>query len=287
VFAQTVPVREVIVVDDGSTDETDRVVARFPEVRLLRTPRVGPAAARNAGAAAATGALLAFLDSDDVWLTEKTARQLARLRERPDAALVYSDYAFWDGKTPSRKGVLPDYAPGCEGSIYPALLLRNRVNCSTAMVRADRFRSVGGFVTTPRLVIGEDWATWLRLAKQYPFAFVPEVLAYYRIHPGQNQGRAEPFEQCVGAVLDMEYSDASVPEEVRRLRRRRMALFRRDVADRYYHEKRFGRAALNAVRSFCWSPLSAAPLCLAAKALVRGALESVGVSPTREGAAGV
>ena len=287
VFAQTVPVREVIVVDDGSTDETEEVVACFPGVRLLRTDHVGPAAARNAGAAAATGALLAFLDSDDVWLPQKTARQRARLRERPEAALVYADYDTWDGRVAASRGFLTDYAPGCEGHIYLALLMRNRVCPSTVIVRADCFRSIGGFVTTPRLAMGEDWATWLRLAKKYPFAFVPEVLAYYRIHPGQNLRRAASFERSVKTVLDMEFGDASVPEDVQRLRRRRMAQFRTDLAREYHLEKCFGRAVLNAVRAFCWYPLSAAPLGVAVKAAARGLVQSVGISVARGDAAGV
>ena len=75
---QTVRVHEVIVVDDGSPDDTAELVARdFSEVRLLRQPNAGPAVARNNGAQAATGDWLAFLDADDVWLADKLERQLS------------------------------------------------------------------------------------------------------------------------------------------------------------------------------------------------------------------
>jgi hypothetical protein len=132
-----------------------------------------------------------------------------------------------------------------------------------------------------------DWPVWLKLARRYPFGYMPKVLAYYRIHPGQNLRRAGSFERSIKTVLEMEFGDASVPEDVRRLRRRRMAQFCSDVAREYHAEKHFGRAALNALRAYCWFPLDAAPLGVAAKAVARGLLRSVGISVARGGAAGV
>src|SRR6185503_2024667 len=92
VLAQTEPVGEIVVVDDGSTDGTAAVAASFGDrVRYVRQENQGVAAARNRGVAEARGRLVAFLDADDTWEPEKTARQLAHLRAHPDYAAVYSD----------------------------------------------------------------------------------------------------------------------------------------------------------------------------------------------------
>ncbi|MBF0245598.1 MAG: glycosyltransferase family 2 protein, partial [Planctomycetes bacterium] len=99
VLAQSLPAREVIVVDDGSTDDTDEVVARYSGLTYLRREQGGPSAARNAGAAISTGRWLAFLDSDDRWLPAKIERQLQWLEAHPGVEAVYTD-EIW-----IRKGV--------------------------------------------------------------------------------------------------------------------------------------------------------------------------------------
>ena len=75
---------ELIVIDDGSTDETSESLTRLDDVRIVRTGHRGPAAARNRGVAMAHGPLIAFLDSDDLWMPDKLHRQLAYMREHPD-----------------------------------------------------------------------------------------------------------------------------------------------------------------------------------------------------------
>jgi glycosyltransferase involved in cell wall biosynthesis len=97
VLAQTVPAHEIIVADDGSTDDTAAVVAAYGDrVRYLALPHRGqPAATRNAGIRAATGVLLAFLDSDDLFLPDKLARQIAALAQTPAAGVVYSNGLYF------------------------------------------------------------------------------------------------------------------------------------------------------------------------------------------------
>src|SRR5262245_43202505 len=99
VFAQTYPHLEVIVVDDGSTDDTEAAIARFRDRLIyIRQQNQGLAASRNAGLARATGAYVAWQDSDDLWNPEKTAVQVGYLRRRPDTVCIGSDFSAFSAE---------------------------------------------------------------------------------------------------------------------------------------------------------------------------------------------
>lgn len=163
VAAQSVPVNEVIVVDDCSTDDTpERVLARsgdLPNLRLIRNQqRRGAPSARNIGVAAATGDLLAFLDSDDEWLPTKTEEQLAVLARRPECPAVGCNILYLHedrGPRQSRNGPVATFADLCRANILGGT--------SSTIVRKTAFDAVGGFRT--ELPSCEDWDLWLRLAK--------------------------------------------------------------------------------------------------------------------------
>ena len=174
--AQTVPVLEIIVVDDASSDETPDVVAALAaqdqRIHLIRLPeRAGAPHARNVGVAAAAAPWIAFLDSDDRWLPEKLERQVQRLRTAPEAVACFTGIRF----------ELPQGAK--DQPLPPGFDLRflRRMNyissTSTALVRRDAFLSVGGF--DEALESCQDWDLWLRLAKAGPLVFAPEPLLLY------------------------------------------------------------------------------------------------------------
>ncbi len=147
---QTVRVHEVIVVDDGSPDDTAELVARdFSEVRLMRQPNAGPAVARNNGAQAATGDWLAFLDADDVWLADKLERQLPAT-EDPKAAVVA-------GRVVGRRD--PHFHPAPD---FDSLWAHNTIATSSVLLRREAFLAAGGM--TAHLPPCEDYNLWLRLA---------------------------------------------------------------------------------------------------------------------------
>ncbi len=171
---QTCPPLEVIVVDDASTDETASIVGGFTDrrIHLLVLPRpVGGGLARNAGIEAAEGDLVAFLDSDDEWTPCKLERQLSRLKEMPDATMVYSPYVLYDHLLNRR---VPHPGPLYEGDVFDQLLRGWAIVTSGIMVTRNGLRAVGGFDADLPGV--QDYDLALRLAQAgHRLAAVPEV----------------------------------------------------------------------------------------------------------------
>src|SRR5439155_1711594 len=136
-LAQTHPATEVIVVDDGSVDDTPAVLTRYAgRVRLLRQSRNrGPSAARNVGLRVARGEYIAFLDADDRFLPDKVARQAAVLDARPEVGLVYSGSRFFEDSD------LPPALREMEGQAFQAAYLRGDADCYRAGLEADAARA--------------------------------------------------------------------------------------------------------------------------------------------------
>jgi glycosyltransferase involved in cell wall biosynthesis len=168
----------VIVVDDGSTDDPAPIVGRYPQVRLIRQPNQGLAAARNTGWRAARGRYVVFLDDDDRLLPDAVASNLQRFAERPECAFVYGGYRYIDASgrhldSPTLRFVGED--------AYESFLKGNCVRMHAAvMYRRDRLEEVGGFDTGLRAC--EDYELYLRLARRYCVAAGSECIAEYRRH---------------------------------------------------------------------------------------------------------
>jgi glycosyltransferase involved in cell wall biosynthesis len=173
---------EVIVVDDGSTDDTARALARYGDaVRYVYQENRGPAAARNRGIAEASGEVFAFLDADDLWHPEKLRKQWEVLAANPQAGLVHTDVDYWDElrKTKYRRtGPRPDG----QGACYPRFFWRNPVTLSTVLLRRSCLQQVGGFDEAIRRPSTEDYDLWFRIARHFPFAYLDEPLVTYRLH---------------------------------------------------------------------------------------------------------
>ena len=182
VLAQDFSAFELIVVDDGSTDATPALLAGYgPAVRVLRQENRGVSAARNAGIAAARGGLIAFLDSDDLWLPGKLAAQVAFFRENPQALICQTE-ELWvrsgrrvnPGRRHRKRGGMI-----CEPSLELCL-----VSPSAVMMRRELFERVGLF--DEALPACEDYDLWLRVARRTPIYLIKTPLIVKRGgHPDQ------------------------------------------------------------------------------------------------------
>lgn len=191
VLAQDYPLLEIVVVDDGSTDETcDIVSAVAPGALLVRQTNKGSAAARNLGIARASGSLVAFLDADDVWAGNKISLQVAALEGTPHR-LAYSRFVYWrpdaHGRFEDAQKVLGQGVGGqladfrlVTGSPYVELLSDCIVWTSTVLVSREAVLSVGGFDESLRK--GQDYDLWLRLSRQVTMVGLEQPTALYRIH---------------------------------------------------------------------------------------------------------
>lgn len=198
VLAQTHPAGEVIVVDDGSADDTAARLARFgPPVRYVRTENGGVSAARNRGVAEAAGDLVAFLDADDVWHPRKLEYQVAALARRPDVGLLGTGLYDWPGAHPA-------VGPPAAGDLVPLraddLVVRNSLVTSTVLARAAVLRAAGPFDRT--LHGPEDHDLWIRVARRGPVANLRAALTGYRAAtPGSLSKDAARMEAGMRAIL--------------------------------------------------------------------------------------
>lgn len=188
-FAQTWRDVEVIVVDDGSTDNTDAVIQPYlPRVQYLRGDGRGPSAARNLGMRAARGEIFAFLDADDRWLPEKLERQVARFAD-PKVGLCYADCwrEYEDGRP--RHRVLESRPLAAEGWCLGELIQSGFIFLNTAVLRRACADDVGWWDES--FITHEDREFWLRIARRWKLALVREPLGIYFQRSGSLTSRED------------------------------------------------------------------------------------------------
>lgn len=181
VLMQTYRPLEIIVVDDGSTDDTSDVARRYGDrgVKLIRQENKGLAAARNAGLKVASGEYLALLDADDTFLPEKMQRQVEYMESHSDCGVCYCGiYHYREEKPGELLNLKYDYYSG--EAAKRALLRKNFINPLSVVLRASAVKSIGWFNEGYRNT--EDWEYWVRLAfAGVQFDYLPQPLARYRM----------------------------------------------------------------------------------------------------------
>jgi glycosyltransferase involved in cell wall biosynthesis len=185
-LAQTYPACEVVVVDDGSTDDTPNLLKRYQDkVRTVRQANKGLAAARNRGVSAAQGEYVAFLDADDLLHRTKLAEQVAFLEARPEIGWTYCDVELADQQSGECRLASDRFgyaARRLDGDLFEELVAGNFIPAISPMLRRSLFEQAGAFDES--LTALEDWDLWLRLSLIAPAAYLPRVLATYRLFQG-------------------------------------------------------------------------------------------------------
>lgn len=220
VQAQTLRDLEIIVINDGSTDDLLDVIQPVltdQRVQVYSYPNGGLPVARNRGIARSTGEYIAFIDADDLWTPDKLERQLQALESNPRAGLAYSWTYFMEE---DGQHYHTDRPIGFEGDVLKELMHWNFLcHGSNPLLRRSVIEAVGEF--DPSLPSAEDWDYWLRVAARWEFALVPQPQIYYRQGGSAMSSKVAVMEAAQLAVLDRAFQRA--PASLLKYRRSAMA----------------------------------------------------------------
>jgi glycosyltransferase involved in cell wall biosynthesis len=295
VLAQRGASFETIVVDDGSTDGTSHdlashdltghdLSARRDHICVFRTERCGPAAARNRGIAIARGALIAFLDSDDLWMPEKLARQSRFMRDHPDCAISQTGETWLrDGRrvNPARRHRKRP------GDIFADSLRTCLISPSAAILRRELLDEVGGF--DEDMAACEDYDLWLRILAGHEAGLLDEPLTIRRAgHPAQLSATVVALDRFRILALAKLLADGSLDAAKRAAAAEVMAakclIYGKGVARRGRHEDAafFAEAAQSALKRWVHAPDAALETaCLRMRAMLRpcGGASAASIEP--------
>jgi len=252
ILGQTRPPVECLVIDDGSTDGTEDLVQRFGrDVTYVRQNHAGVSSARNHGAALAHGALVAFLDHDDVWLPAKLERQVAALAAS-EATIALCGVAVVDER----------------GNVRRTLRLRPRddlitgmltfdgtetVSCSsTGLVQREQLLKIGGF--DPALSVSADWDLLFRMALAGPVAYVDEPLVRYRVHGANMSSDIAMMERDMTYAFAKAFADPRLPPALRARKRHAYGRLYRMLAGSYAGSRRRAAAVRTLAIALHYNP---------------------------------
>jgi glycosyltransferase involved in cell wall biosynthesis len=214
VLSQTYQDFELVVVDDGSTDNTKEVIDSFDDdrIRYVRhSENKGEAATRNTGIKVGRGEYIACQDSDDEWLPEKLAKQVQAFENcPPDIGVVYT--GFWKIENNEKTYIPFSWVNQKEGDIHRELLKGNFIGSPATLIKKECFKKVGMF--DEKLFHLVDWELWLRVSKYYHFRFVDEPLLVAHYDSDNVSINQDEFIKAQELILEKHFEDFSKDKEL-------------------------------------------------------------------------
>jgi glycosyltransferase involved in cell wall biosynthesis len=269
VASQTFDDWQVLLVDDGSTDDTAQVIAPFldrfgPKIKFIRQENRGLPAARNTAIRASTTEFLALLDADDVWLPCRLAESVKVLRERPQAGLAYGGIVAID-QNGRPTGTFDGNRKHADGYIAPQIYMR-RVDlpCPTLTFRRTCIEEVGLFDENMRAT--EDRDLCLRVALRYEVAFVPAVIAHYRVSANSMTTDPQRMYRAQMHFIEKNYGAPGCGWAARRVA---LSQCYRQRADALSIRRKPWAALASSMQAFAFDPFDLAALSTAATMLLR------------------
>jgi glycosyltransferase involved in cell wall biosynthesis len=246
VFAQTWQQIEIIVVDDGSKDNSEDVLRAYGnQIRWVKQKNQGVSIARNRGVQEAKGELIAFLDADDIWLPAKLESQMTRWLADSELGLLHCGLVEFDEHDSALRSCLN----GMEGWVAKEMLLLDRPvivgASSTAVIPRNLFVELGGFDT--RLSTSADWDLVYRIACRRRLGFVPEVLVKYRMHGSNMHNNVQAMEHDMLIAYQKAFALANAEDQ--QIRSLCYGNFHRMLAGSYFHAGKYRQFVRHALRS--------------------------------------
>ena len=227
VYDQTYKNHEIIVIDDGSSDESPKILAeQGRRIKLLTQKNEGAAVARNRGLERASGEFIAFLDGDDLWVEDNLERKIRILQHQPSVVGVFSNFSIFGDNILHEDGIFylyplfkrikksiaeifqfqqgdTNFEKYYFGNIFDSLFWGNFILTSTCVFRKQEILSLGNFKS--KLITQQDYDYFLRIAQKFPLAYLDKICTHYRRHPKQLTDRSniERIFRTVISILDL------------------------------------------------------------------------------------
>jgi len=182
VFAQTYIQIEIIIINDGSTDKSEKIIKKYlsdTRIKYLKQKNQGVAIARNLGIKFSKGDLIAFLDADDIWEKDKLSIQTELLKNN-QIGLAYTNARFiGQGKRVNKK--YSNYGKFYRGKVFTKLIIKNFTPLSSIVVRKKLLMKINGFSEDKKIIVGEDYDLLLKLSQICLFDYSSKILIQYRV----------------------------------------------------------------------------------------------------------